>query len=72
LTFLIPIFLLPLQTAIIVNVVWGLSVLSLLTFRLARSENQSRFESLAEHLGVAIAVLIATNYLGSLIARHFN
>lgn len=72
LTFLIPILLLPLPKAIIVNIVWGLGILSILTFRLARSENQSRFESLAEHLGVAIAVLLATNYLGNLIARHFN
>ncbi|MBN2884624.1 hypothetical protein JXE04_01740 [Patescibacteria group bacterium] len=72
LTFLIPVLLLPLATAIIVSIIWGLSILSILSFCLAKSQGQSRWESLGEHLGVAIIVLILSNTIGRYIAHYFN
>lgn len=72
LTFLIPVLLLPLTTAIIVSIIWGLSILSALSFYLAKSQKQSRWESLGEHLGVAIAVLILSNFIGHIIAHNFS
>ncbi len=72
LTFIIPILLLPLSTAIVVSIIWGLSILSVLSYKLAQSQGQSRWESLGEHLGVAIAVLIITNTLGHIIANNFH
>lgn len=72
LTFIVPILLLPLSTAIVVSIIWGLSILSLLSYKLAQSQGQSRWESLGEHLGVAIAVLIITNTLGHIIANNFH
>lgn len=72
LTFIVPILLLPLSTAIVVSIIWGLSILSLLSYKLAQSRGQSRWESLGEHLGVAIAVLIITNTLGHIIANNFH
>ncbi|MCF7860180.1 hypothetical protein K9M09_00980 [Patescibacteria group bacterium] len=72
LTFLIPILLLSLNTAIIVSIIWGLGILSILSFWLAKSQGQSRLESLGEHLGVAIVVLILSNSLGHYISHYFN
>lgn len=72
LTFIVPILLLPLSTAIVVSIIWGLSILSLLSYKLAQSQGQSRWESLGEHLGVAIVVLIITNTLGHIIANNFH
>lgn len=72
LTFLIPVLLLSLNVAIIVSIIWGLSILSILSFWLAKSQGQSRWESLGEHLGVAIIVLVLSNTVGHYIAHHFN
>jgi VIT1/CCC1 family predicted Fe2+/Mn2+ transporter len=72
LTFIIPVLLLSLNVAIIVSIVWGLSILSILSFCLAKNQGQSRFESLSEHLGVAILVLLISNTVGHYIAHYFG
>jgi len=72
LSFAIPVIFLPLSIAIIVNIIWGLGILSLLSFKLVKSDGQSRWESLGEHLGVAVTVLLATNYLGNIISKYFQ
>jgi len=71
-TFLIPILLLPLMTAIIVSVVWGLAVLTLLSFMLARSQRVSPFPVIAEHVGIALVVVIITHFIGDWIAQAFS
>ncbi len=71
-TFLIPILLLPLTTAIIVSVVWGLAVLTLLSFMLARSQRISPFPVIAEHVGIALVVVIITHFIGDWIAQAFS
>jgi len=72
LTFLIPVLTLSLNSAIVVSIIWGLVILSILSFYLAKSKNQSRIESIAEHLGVAIIVLLISNTVGHYIAHYFN
>ncbi len=72
LTFLIPVIIFSLPTALIISIIWGLSILSILSYKMAQSQGQSRWESLGEHLGVAIAVLILSNTIGNLIARYFQ
>jgi hypothetical protein len=72
LTFLIPVIIFSLPTALIISIIWGLSILSILSYKMAQSQGQSRWESLGEHLGVAIAVLILSNTIGGLIARYFH
>ncbi len=71
LTFIVPVLFLPLNVALIVNVIWGLSILSILSYKLAQSQGQSRWESLGEHLAVAVAVLLLSNGLGHMISRYF-
>ena len=72
LTFVVPVLFFPLSTAIIISIVWGLSILSILSYLLAKSQGQSRLESLGEHLGVAIAVLLLSNGIGLIIAKYFH
>ncbi|HPW05568.1 MAG TPA: hypothetical protein PLA05_01190 [bacterium] len=72
LTFVVPVIFFSLSTAIIISIVWGLSILSLLSYFLAKSQGQSRLESLGEHLVIAIAVLLLSNGIGSVIAKYFN
>jgi len=71
LTFLIPILLFPLQTAIIINLVWGLLLITAFNYYLAKSRNESPIKTIAEHLGIAIIVIIITYYIGKLISIYF-
>lgn len=67
-SFLIPIFLLPLTAAIIVSVVWGMSVLAVLSYLIARNERKRPWKVITEHLGVAVLVIIIAHFLGDCIS----
>jgi VIT1/CCC1 family predicted Fe2+/Mn2+ transporter len=72
LTFLIPVLLFELDTAIIVSVVWGLLALGLLSLKLAVEQNEKPIKVIGEHLLVAILVIVLTNYFGGLISSTFG
>ena len=71
-TVIIPVLLLPLTTAIIVSVVWGLAVLTFLSFMLARSQRVAPFSVTAEHVGMALVVVIIIHFIGAWIAPAFS
>lgn len=72
LTFAVPILLLDLPTAITVSVVWGLSLIIISTYFSAKKQKKGVIGPIFEHLGVAVFVIIATNYVGHLIAASFS
>jgi len=72
LTFVIPVLLFELPDAILVSVVWGLLVLSLLSFQIARDQETHTWKVVAEHLVIALAVITITHYVGGWIARTFG
>jgi len=64
LTFVVPILLLSLSTAIIVSLVWGLSILTILSYVMARSQGERPWKIIAEHILIAIAVIAITHWVG--------
>ncbi len=68
LTFVIPILLFPLNTAIIISVIWGLSVITIFSWYIARGEGAKTYKVVSEHLFIAILVIIATHYVGKWVA----
>ncbi len=70
--FLLPVLFLPLATAIIVSVVWGLLVIVVLSYLMAKSRREKPLGSIGEHLAIAIVVLLATKYAGNLISHYFH
>jgi vacuolar iron transporter family protein len=70
--FLVPLVLLPLESAIIASIVMGLSLLAVLSFYVAKSQGASATRAIAEHLFVAIVVIVITIFVGNLIARTFG
>ena len=64
LTFLIPVLLLELWTAVVVGIVWGLLVLSLLSYRIAREQKGSSWKVVSEHFIVALVVIVTAHYAG--------
>lgn len=67
LTFVFPVFFLPLSTAIIMNVAWGLLLLAILSFALARAQNIAPWKVIGEHVIIGIAVVGITHALGDWI-----
>lgn len=71
LTFALPLFWLPLEPAIVVCVLWGLTVIVLLSFYLARVQQIPAGHVVGEHVGIAIAVIAISHLVGSLVERFF-
>ncbi len=71
LTFIIPIILLELDTAIIVSIIWGLSVLSILSYSIAKEQKAKPWKVIGEHLIIALTVIILTHYTGEWISQTF-
>ena len=64
LTFIVPILLLPLGTAIVVGVAWGLSMLAIFSLYIAKEQKESPWKVVGEHLLIAVVVIIITHYVG--------
>ncbi|MBN1941488.1 MAG: hypothetical protein JW772_04880 [Candidatus Diapherotrites archaeon] len=71
LTFLAPVLLLPLSLAVIASVAWGLFLIILFSYFLARNEQQKPFHVVLEHLAITVLVIIATNYIGFWVSQAF-
>jgi len=67
-TFVVPVLLFELSAAILVSVAWGLLVLSLLSFQIARDQKTSPWKVVGEHLLIALVVIAITHYVGEWIA----
>jgi len=72
LTFVVPILLLPLPTAIIVSVIWGLSLLGFFSFYIAEEQGATPWKVIAEHLLIALAVIAITHCVGDWIGAAFS
>ena len=68
LTFLIPMILLPLKTAVMASIVWGLLLISLLSYYIAKERKIKPHKVIFEHLAIAIIVIILTDLVGMAIA----
>lgn len=64
LTFAVPVFLVPLQTAIVISVLWGLLLLALLSYRLARAQQIAPWKVIGEHVLIALCVVTISHYVG--------
>lgn len=71
-SFMVPILILEQSRAIVVAIVWGMLVLTALSYFLARSQGEKPHRVIAEHLAIAILVIIATHFVGDLVAYYFQ
>jgi VIT1/CCC1 family predicted Fe2+/Mn2+ transporter len=72
LTFAVPVLIFELQTAIIVSVIWGLSLVIVSTYFAAKKQKTGILGPIAEHFIVVILVILATNFVGTTIADLFS
>ncbi len=67
LTFIFPVIMFSSPLNIIVSVVWGLGLLSLLSYCIARQRNEGPLKVILEHNFIAIGVVVISYYLGLLL-----
>ena len=71
LSFIIPVLLLNLQTAVIVSLIWGFSLLTIFSFYIAKKQDKNPLKPVVEHLLIATVVVVITHFIGKLIATVF-
>lgn len=71
-SFLVPILLLELPVALMVSIAWGIGIISLLSYRLARQQGGSAGKVIAEHVSLTVAVILLTGMLGDWVAGVFE
>lgn len=71
-SFAVPLLLLPLQQAVIASIVWGMLVIVVLSYLLARVQKASPFPIIAEHVGIAAAVVVLSHLIGAWVNRTFG
>lgn len=68
LTFAIPLLLFPLKTAIFIAIAWGVLLLIILNFHIAKIRKENPIKIISEHVLIALFVIIISYWVGSLIA----
>ena len=72
LTFIVPLLLFQLSTAIIVSVIWGLSLLGLFSFYIAKEQKAKPWKIIIEHFAIALIVIVITHYVGDWVGVTFG
>ncbi len=66
LTFIILMLLLPINAAVVFSVIWGLLLLAMMSYIIAKDRHINPYFAMFEHIGIAIIVIIASNFVGKL------
>lgn len=69
LTFLVPLIIFKLQAAVIVSIIWGVLVLTVLSYLIARQQGTHPLKVIFEHLLIAGAVVFISSITGGWVAR---
>jgi VIT1/CCC1 family predicted Fe2+/Mn2+ transporter len=72
LTFVLLIFFLPIKAAVVTSMVWGLSLLAMLSYTIAKGEEVNPYLAVLEHVGIAAGVILASNFLGKWLISTFT
>jgi len=71
-TFIIPVLLFNLNTAVIVAIIWGIFLLIVLNIILSRIKEENPIRTISYHLAIATIVIISTFYVGKMIKTLFG
>jgi VIT1/CCC1 family predicted Fe2+/Mn2+ transporter len=71
-TFIILIIVLPIRLAAVCSVIWGLFVLTVMTYTIAKQQKIKPFSAILVHLTVAVVVVVASNFIGGFVISRFQ
>lgn len=68
LTFAVPVLLLSLSTAIWVSLIWGMSILAILSYAMAKAQAEAPWKVVGEHILIALVVIGITHSVGDWVS----
>jgi VIT1/CCC1 family predicted Fe2+/Mn2+ transporter len=71
-TFIILIIVLPIRLAAVCSVIWGLLVLTVMTYTIAKQQKIKPFSAIFVHLTIAFVVVVASNFIGGFVIARFQ
>lgn len=71
-TFAVPVLFLPLDLAVVTSLIWGLSLLAVLSYALARAQQVPPWKVIGEHVVIGLSVVAITHYLGDWVRVRFG
>ena len=71
-TFIIPVLIFELSNAIFISVAWGLLVIAVISYLLAKNQGERPIFVMGEHVAIAVVVIIATHYVGEWVGNYFG
>jgi len=63
-SFLVPILLFDLKTAVAMSVMWGMSLVTIVSYLIARDQKIPSYKIIGEHVLISIVVIIVTHWIG--------
>jgi VIT1/CCC1 family predicted Fe2+/Mn2+ transporter len=72
LTFAVPLAMASLSHAILISVMWGLSLVAVLSFLIARAQGISPWTVVGEHLLFTLCVVTLSHYVGEWVRRLYE
>jgi VIT1/CCC1 family predicted Fe2+/Mn2+ transporter len=71
-TFVIPILLFPLQTAVLISIFWGLLLITILSYLIAKRDKKNPVWTISEHILLMLFIIFLTHNIGSFIKATFG
>lgn len=71
-TFIVPVLILSLNTAVIVSVIWGLSLMTMFSFFMAREQHENPWKVILEHFVITVIVITLAHLIGDWIRAKFG
>lgn len=72
LTFIIPVLLFPLPTAVVISVIYGLSLLGIFSYYSGKKQGINPWGAVCEHVFIGLVVILVSNFVGSWISSVFK
>jgi len=69
LTFAVPVVFLSLSTALVVSLAWGMTILAVLSYAMAKAQGEAPWKVMTEHILIGLVVIGITHLVGDWIGR---
>jgi len=71
LSFAVPLLIFPLELGVMISVLWGMLILIVLSWQLARAQETAVLPVVGEHLLIAVGVVVLSYFVGSWVSHTF-
>ncbi len=71
-TFVIPIITLPIQTAVYTSIAWGLLLITVLSYFIAKRDKKNPVWTISEHVILTLFIILLTHNIGAWISSVFG